>query len=59
MQLGDELPGKDHKDGGNFLFTVVRDPWQRLVSTYIEKFVYTKEYMFQCAVNADWGKFNE
>ena len=53
-----QLPGKgDTKK--SFLFTVVRDPWRRLVSTYIEKFIYTKEYMFQCSVKSDWGKFDE
>ena len=56
--LHQKLPSTENKDVGSFLFTVVRDPWRRLVSMYIEKFIYTKEYMFQCAVKTAWAKFN-
>ena len=43
----------------SFLFTVVRNPWQRLLSTYIEKFLYTRDYIPFCNVNNKWAEFEK
>ena len=43
----------------SFLFTVVRNPWQRLLSTYIEKFLYTRDYIPFCNVNNKSAEFEK
>ena len=41
------------------MFTVVRNPWHRLLSTYIEKFLYTKDYIPFCNVKKQWAEFEK
>ena len=45
-------------DSSDFLFTVVRNPWQRLLSTYIQKFIYSNQYLSMCGVKANWAEFD-
>ena len=41
---------QDLEKAEKFKFVTVRLPWKRLLSTYFDKFIYTKEYMSHCQV---------
>ena len=42
-----------------FLFAIVRNPWSRLLSAYIEKFLYSTEYIHVCRVKTDWPQLQK
>jgi len=58
QDLDSYFPDSSNWPTRKFLYAFVRDPWQRLVSTYIEKVLFSDLYIKLCEYGSNY-KFSQ